>query len=167
MFHTRFATLIAGMALLSAGSSNAFAQGGGLITQKALSLDMSIAIAQGALAKCRADGYKVSVTVLDAEGLVKIAFRDEGAAIHTLDVSRKKAYTALIYRRPSTETVNGWATSKNPVPMIEGTIAMGGGMPIKVGNDVIGAVSVSGAPGWDKDEACSSAGIAKVADKLK
>jgi uncharacterized protein GlcG (DUF336 family) len=49
----------------------------------------------------------------------------------------------------------------------EGTIALGGGVPIKAGNEVIGAIGVSGAPGGEKDEACANAGIQKVADKLK
>jgi len=160
------ATFAAIAGLLAAGSPVARAEQG-LITQKALSLDMAMTIAQGALEKCRADGYHVSLTILDASGAIKISFRDEGASPHTYDVSRKKAYTALIYRRPSTETVEGWAKSKNPVPIIEGTIAMGGGVPIKAGNEIIGAMAVSGAPGWDKDEGCSTAGLAKVADKLK
>ena len=37
-------------------------------------------------------------------------------------------------------------------PAIEGTIDMGGGIPILAGNEVIGAIAVSGAPGWDQDE---------------
>jgi uncharacterized protein GlcG (DUF336 family) len=54
-----------------------------------------------------------------------------------------------------------------PNPPIEGTIDMGGGLPILVGREVIGAVAVSGAPGWEMDEACAKAGLARVADKLK
>jgi uncharacterized protein GlcG (DUF336 family) len=54
-----------------------------------------------------------------------------------------------------------------PNPPIEGTIDMGGGIPILAGNEVIGAIAVSGAPGWEMDEACAKAGLAKVADKLK
>ena len=54
-----------------------------------------------------------------------------------------------------------------PNPPVEGTIDMGGGLPIMVGKDVIGAIAVSGAPGWPMDEACAKAGLEKVADKLK
>ena len=53
------------------------------------------------------------------------------------------------------------------MPNIEGTTGVAGGVPIRLGNDAIGAVGVSGAVGGDKDEACANAGIAKVADKLK
>ena len=49
---------------------------------------------------------------------------------------------------------------------LSGVIAAQGALPIKLGDEVIGAVGVSGAPGGDKDEACSKAGIDKVAAEL-
>jgi len=174
MSHRLFAPLVA--AVLSAGASTARAEQG-LIIHKALSLDMAMGIAQGSLEKCRAQNYKCAVMVLDAAGRTLIALQDDGAMLHRFDVSRKKAYTALVYRRPSKEVVEGWSakTASSPPlvegtmpnPPIEGTIDMGGGIPIFAGNEVIGAVAVSGAPGWDMDEACAKAGLAKVADKLK
>jgi uncharacterized protein GlcG (DUF336 family) len=138
-------------------------------TEKALSLDMARAIAQGALEKCRADGYHVSVTVLDRDGLVKAAFRDDDAGPHTIVTSRRKAFTSVTFRQPSAD----WAKRVLTDPAVaglkdtEGTIAIGGGVPIKAGNEVIGAIGVSGAPGGEKDEACANGGIQKVADKLK
>ena len=48
-----------------------------------------------------------------------------------------------------------------------GVLASVGGMPIKVGDEVIGGVGVSGAPGGHNDEACAVAGLAKVADQLR
>jgi uncharacterized protein GlcG (DUF336 family) len=53
------------------------------------------------------------------------------------------------------------------MPNVEGTTGLGGGVPIKAGNEVIGAVGVSGAVGGDKDEICANAGIGKVAAQLK
>ena len=124
----------------------------GLIAQKALSLDMAMSIAQGALEKCRASNWKCGVAVLDASGAPLIMLHDDGAMLHRWDISRKKAYTALLYRRPSKEVVEGWSkkTLENiplqegtlPSPPVVGTIAMGGGLPILVGKDVIGAVAV-------------------------
>jgi uncharacterized protein GlcG (DUF336 family) len=140
-----------------------------VLTEKALSLDMAHAIAQGALEKCRADGYHVSVTVLDRDGLVKAAFRDDGAGPHTIVTSRRKAFTSVTFRQPSAD----WAKRVLTEPAVaglkdtEGTIALGGGVPIKAGNEVIGAIGVSGAPGGEKDEACANAGVQKLADKLK
>jgi len=169
MLKTHFATLL--LLAITARAEQ------GLITQKALSLDMAMSMAQGSLEKCRTNGYKCAIVVLDATGRTIIAFQDDGAQLHRFDVAHKKAYTALVYRRPSKDVVEGWSKKTAeptpllegtmPNPPIEGTIDMGGGIPIMVGKDVIGAIAVSGAPGWDMDEACAKAGLAKVADKLK
>ena len=176
MSKTRLATLAALIALIAAGASISRAEQG-LLTHKALSLDMAMAMAQGSLEKCRSMNYKCAIAVLDATGRTIIAMQDDGAMLHRFDVAHKKAYTALVYRRPSKDVVEGWskktvgsiplAEGTMPSPPIEGTIAMGGGLPIKVGNDVIGAIAVSGAPGWPLDEACAQAGLDKIADKLK
>jgi uncharacterized protein GlcG (DUF336 family) len=141
----------------------------GVISEKALSLNLAEAIAQAALAKCRADGNHVSVTVVDRDGLVKIAFRDDGASPHTIVTSRRKAFTSVTFKQPSGQ----WAQRVLTEPAIAGlkdtagTIALGGGVPIKAGGEVIGAIGVSGSPGAQKDEACADAGIAKAADELK
>lgn len=137
-----------------------------LITQKVLSLDVASAIAHGALDQCRADGFRVSVTVVDGSGLIKVQMHDDGASPHTMDFSRRKAYSAFTFKRTSGDTGKAWAAAP-PAPLIADAVGTPGGVPIKAGNDVIGAVGVSGAPGGDKDEVCSNAGIAKVATKLK
>jgi uncharacterized protein GlcG (DUF336 family) len=138
-----------------------------LLTQRALSNEAALAIANGTLEKCHADGYKISLTILDGSGLVKIQLRGDGTGPHTLEHSRRKAYTALTFKRTSAETAKAWASSPTPPPVIEGTVAAAGGVPIRAGNDVIGSIGVSGAPGGEKDEACAVAGIAKIADQLK
>jgi uncharacterized protein GlcG (DUF336 family) len=148
-------------------STSSFSQAQGLMTQRSLSEQAALSVAQGALDKCHADGYHVSVTVLDASGLVKLQIRGDGTGPHTLEHGRRKAYTALTFKRTSAETAQAWAAAGTPPPLIEGTVAAGGGVPIKAGNEVIGAVGVSGAPGADKDEACANAGIAKIQDLLK
>jgi uncharacterized protein GlcG (DUF336 family) len=167
-FYMPFARLVFSLALpATVAAVPAVAQE--VVTEKALSLDMAHAIAQGALEKCRTDGYHVSVTMLDRDGLVKAAFRDDGAGPHTIVTSRRKAFTSVTFRQPSVD----WAKRVLTDPAVaglkdtEGTIALGGGVPIKAGNEVIGAIGVSGAPGGEKDEACANAGIQKVADKLK
>ena len=155
--------------MLTATVPKSFAQG--LVTQKALSLEMAQAIVQGVVDRCRADGFRVSVTVVDGSGLLKAFLRDEGTGPHTIDLSRRKAYTALTFASrwgSSGEAAKAWgSTLGSPMPNVEGTAGVGGGVPIKVGSVAIGAVGVSGAVGGDKDEICANAGIAKVADKLK
>lgn len=154
--------LVPAVALAQQGAKPA----AGLLTERALSLDLAADVARGAIEKCRADGYRTSVAILDSAGIVKVSVRDDGTSPHTVEVARKKAYTALIYRRPSMDTAKAWATQVPP-PSIEGTIALGGGFPIRAGDQVVGAIGVSGAPGQDKDEACANAGIAAVAARLK
>jgi uncharacterized protein GlcG (DUF336 family) len=142
-----------------------------LITQKAIPVELALVIAQGAMEQCRADGFHVSVSVIDRSGLLKAFLRDEGTGPHTIDLSRRKAFTALTFANrwaTSGEAAKAWkSTLGSPMPNVEGAVGVAGGVPIKVGNDTIGAVGVSGAVGGDKDEACAKAGIAKIADKLK
>ena len=138
-----------------------------LLTQKALSEQAALAVAEGALEKCHADGFHITVIVLDASGLIKVQVRGDGTGPHTLEHGRRKAYTALTFKRTSAETAKAWAAAQTPPPVIEGTVAAAGGVPIKAGDDVIGAIGVSGAPGGDKDEACANAGIARIQDLLK
>ena len=174
MSKNHVAMFLAVAAMLGSGVARAEQ---GLIVHKALSLDMALAMAHGSLDKCRQMNYNCAITVLDATGRTSSPCRMTAPALHRFDVARKKAYTALVYRKPSKEVVEGWSKKTaqptpllegtEPNPPIEGTIDMGGGLPIIVDKETIGAIAVSGAPGWDMDEACAKAGLAKVADKLK
>jgi uncharacterized protein GlcG (DUF336 family) len=148
---------------LSAGCGSAFGQQ--VISQKALSLDLAQLIARAALDKCRESGYHSTVTVVDTAGLVKVTLRDDGTSPQTIDVSRRKAFTAMVYKRPSSATLKTYQTNP-PWPGVEGTIPLGGGVPIFAGREIIGGVGVSGAPGADKEEACADAGVAKAKDIL-
>ncbi len=155
----------ASFAAIAAFSSPAGAQG--VLTQKNISLAMAQTIANGALAQCQSMGFKVSVTVLDREGLVVVSLRGDGAGLHTPEGADRKAYTARTYRSPSANFAKRVQTDAAYAPAMQYSrvLALGGGLPIKVGDEVIGAVGVSGSPG--KDDVCSQAGIDKVADQLK
>ena len=152
-------------ALAAAFSAGAFAQG--LPTQKVLTVDVAETIAQESMAKCRADGYKVTVTVVDGANVLKAFLRDDGASMATVEVGRMKANSVMAFGRPSGPPANLPPGQPAPPPVLPGTINAMGGVPIKVGDQLIGAVSVSGAPGGEKDAACANAALAKVADKLK
>jgi len=147
-------------------SSPANAQG--VLAERNVSLGLAIAIAQSALESCRASGFHVSVTVVDRAGQVRVALRDDGSSPHTFENSQRKAYTARTFRIPSAEFATRMAGDPVKAQLVlPGVIALAGALPIKVGDDIIGAVGVSGAPGGEKDEACAKAGIDKVADQLK
>ena len=158
---------IAGLSLVSAlvcvASVNAE-----LLSHKDLSVGVATTIARTAIDTCKAQGYNISVNVLGREGQVVVAARGEGAGFNTMENSMKKAYTARTMRRPSGEFAD--AVKNNPTAgalFLTNIVPARGALPIRVGDDVIGAVGVSGAPGGDKDEACAKAGIDKVAAELK
>jgi uncharacterized protein GlcG (DUF336 family) len=139
-----------------------------LLTQKAISTPLALTIAQTAYDSCIQQGHHVSVTVVGAEGQVLVAIRGDNASPHTFENSQRKAYTSRTFRAPSGEFAQ--RLKDNPtlgVVHLSGVIAAQGALPIKVGETVIGAVGVSGAPGGDKDEACAKAAIDKIADQLK
>jgi len=155
----------AAIGLICALASPARAQ---LLNEKSLSAATAMTIAQTALETCTKQGYHVSVHVLGRYGEVLVAVRGDGAPPHTMENSQRKAYTARTFRIPSGEFAQ--RVKDNPsisAVHLSGIIAAQGALPIKVGDDVIGAVGVSGAPGGEKDEACAKAGLEKVADQLK
>jgi uncharacterized protein GlcG (DUF336 family) len=139
-----------------------------LLNEKSLSIASALAVAEAAYESCRAQGYHVSVHVVGREGQVLVGLRGDGSSPHTFENSQRKAYTARTFRTTSGEFAQ--RVKDNPGPgatVLTGIVAIQGGVPIRVGDDVIGAVGVSGAPGGDKDEACSKAGIDKIADQLR
>jgi uncharacterized protein GlcG (DUF336 family) len=150
--------------LASAFAAAGFAQ---LPTMKMLTVDVAQSIAQEAMMKCRADGYHVTVQVVDSGNFLKAFVRDDGAGLATIDVARMKATSVILQNRPSGPPANLAPGAPVPPPVIPGTINAMGGVPIKVGEQTIGAVAVSGAPGGDKDAACANAALMKLADKLK
>ena len=108
-----------------------------------------------------------SVTVVDSANNLKAFLRDDGAAMATVEIGRMKINSVMAFGRASGPPANLPAGAPIPPPILPGTINAEGGLPIKVGDQLIGAVSVSGAPGGDKDAVCGNAGLAKVVDKLK
>ena len=136
--------------------------------EKNVSMAMALAIIQGTIEQCTKDGYKVSVVIVDKAGNVAASVRGDGTNPHTMEFGRLKAYTSRTRGQTSLEFMKVTSDPANAyLKQIPNTVAVGGGVPIKVGNEVIGAVGVSGAPGGEKDEVCANAGIAKVADALK
>ena len=145
--------------------STAFAQG--LPSQKVITVDLAETMAQAAMAKCRADGYKVTVMVVDHANMMKALLRDDGAGMATIEVARMKNNSVMSFGRASGPPPNLPPGAPVPAPVVPGTINAMGGVPIKVGDTMIGSIAVSGAPGGDKDASCANAGLAKVADKLR
>ena len=152
-------------ALMAAGASSSHAQ---VITHRDVGVRMGLAIAEAALSECEAMGNSVSVAVVDRAGRLRVFLQADKANPHNIELARRKAYTARTFNRTSAE----WAKRTVDMPEIAAqreltdVIALRGGVPIKVGNETIGAVGVSGASS-EGDAKCAMAGIAKVADQLR
>src|ERR1700704_7093147 len=136
--------------------------------EKNVSMAMAMAIIQGTLEQCTKDGYKVSITIVDKGGNVAASIRGDGTNPHTMEFSRLKAYTSrtrgqtsLAFMKLTSDPASAY------LRQIPNVVAVGGGVPIKVGNEVIGAAGASGAPGGGKDEGCVFAGSARVEAALK
>ncbi|MBI1778475.1 MAG: heme-binding protein [Proteobacteria bacterium] len=152
-----------GLALLMGSAADAQ-----LLERKDLSYAIAKTIAEGAVESCQAKGYRVSAVVVNRGGETLVAFRGDGSGPHTMENARRKAYTAMTFRQPTTAYAKRFADNDPTVRQqvtLPNVIAIGGGLPIKVGEDVIGGAGVSGSPGVD--EPCVQAGIDKVADLLK
>ncbi len=137
-------------------------------TEKNVSMKMALTIIEGTMEHCTKDRYKISITIVNKAGNVAAQLRGDGSSPHTMEFSRLKAYTARTRGQTSLEFKILTDKPENAyLKQIPQTVAVGGGVPIKAGGEVIGAVGVSGAPGGEKNEACAMAGLAKVADYLK
>ena len=130
-----------------------------------LPLAMATKAAATAQEKCKQDGYRVSVAVVDRAGTLKVLMRGDGAGPHSIDSSAKKAYTAASLRKPTSEYVD--TLTKNPAvqglrDVNDRILILGGGLPIDIGGEIVGGIGVGGAPGGHLDEACAQAGLDSI-----
>ena len=117
---------------------------------------------QASLDACSKDGYRVSVAIVDRAGVLRGMARSDGAGPHTVDSSRKKAYTAASLRRPTTELaelVTKVQALQALRDMNDQVLILGGGLPIEIGGEIVGGIGVGGAPGAHLDDACAQAGL--------
>ena len=131
---------------------------------KRLSLDSAMRIAQGTIEECRKQGYQVSVTVVDRNGIPQVMHRDSLAPPVSIGISKDKAYTAANFGSAAgaLDRLKG-----SPLYNRDGLAMMEGGILVEAGGQIYGAVGVSGAPGGDIDESCAKAGIASVVEDLE
>ena len=138
------------------------------LTQKNVSMEQAVQIVQAATEFCKESDPRISIAVLDRDGLIRLLVRTNGAQPHNLDLARRKAYTAKTFKMTSADWTKRTApgTDLEAQRQLEDTIALGGGVPIMIGTDAIGAVGVSG-NSQTGDEACAKAGIAAIQSQLK
>lgn len=141
----------------------------GVRSERAMSLPLASQIAAEAVSACAANGYAVSAAVVDRAGVVRALLRADNAGAHTIGASQQKAWTSASAKNTTLAMMEG--SQKNPAAAnlgdIPGFLLLGGGVPIKVGNETIGAVGVGGAPGGHLDEQCAVAALEKVKGQLQ
>jgi uncharacterized protein GlcG (DUF336 family) len=137
-------------------------------THKVLPAALAVEAAQAAITACKAQGYTVTVTIADRAGTPILLLVGDGARYLTREVTRRKAYTAALWQMSTGEFTKRFPTPTGFNPTVyDRRLATGqGGVPIKVGNETIGAIAAASAPGGDKDEACALAGLDKIKDQL-
>ena len=123
-----------------------------------------------AVASCAKQGYAETAVLVDADGVRQAVLRGDKAGSHSLDSAFDKAYTAASFKSDTTalfersKTVPGFSNLFTQLPHL---MLFGGGIVIKVGDEVVGAIGAAGAPGANLDDACAKAGIDAIRDRLK
>lgn len=157
---TKTTCLLATALIASIITTNAYANDGDLtVSVKRLTLETARKIAIAAIAECRKQGYQVSVTVVDRNGIPQVMERDTIAPPISAAVSKDKAYTSANFSTPSGEMSR---FKDSPLYHRDGLQMSAGGLLIEAGGYIYGAVGVSGAPGGDIDESCAKAGLDSV-----
>jgi len=139
-----------------------------LIAQNRLSYALAKTIADDTMDTCITRGSRISVHVVDQAGETIIALRGDGARPHTFDNSREKAYTAMTFGRPSQAMEDEYIAGdlmRAQQADFPNVVALGGGLPIRAGEEIVGGVGVSGGPA--PTELCAQAGLDAVADQLQ
>jgi uncharacterized protein GlcG (DUF336 family) len=142
---------------------------GALVSYQMMKPEIALALAQATMDDCRARGYQVSVTVSDRFGLPQVVLRDRYAGPHTLETSRRKAWTAASFRTDTMafSELTQAGQDLSGIRHVSQAMAVGGGIPIEAAGTLVGAVGVSGAPGGDLDHACAETGIEAIAVDLE
>ena len=163
MYYTLKSAIGIGIAAILSGP----AAGQGVVMQRNLSLGMAKTIAEATLAECRSKGFHTAAAVVDRAGQVMVILRDEEASAQTAEMARRKAYTAKMFRMNTLEFQK--RTAEEPYRAqrdVADILALPGGVPILVGNEIIGGAGSSGS-NLTQDDACAKAGVAAVASLLK
>jgi uncharacterized protein GlcG (DUF336 family) len=156
-------------ALVLAASAQPAAEAEGLVSAKRLSASLAAELVMGAVTACAQKNYQVAAVVLDYSGVQQAALRGDGAAGQNVLNATDKAYTAASFGMDTAELVerSKTGTVSSAFAKVPHLLLNAGGVVIKVGDEVIGAIGVSGAPGGDNDVICAKAALEKIKDRMK
>jgi uncharacterized protein GlcG (DUF336 family) len=163
------------LAIVAAFAAFALESANAQVGKSGYSLPLALAVkaATKAIASCASNGYPVSAVVVDPSGVIKLEAKGDYSTIHTTTSAFRKAYTVVTFGpifRFDASSAFAALVAKNPngaaLATLPNIAPLAGGVAIKAGDEVVGALGVSGSPGGDKDEACAQAGVASIKDDL-
>jgi uncharacterized protein GlcG (DUF336 family) len=155
-------------AILALLATAAMAESGTYATRN-LTPETALKAAQAAMAKCRAEGFQVTVAVVDRSGITQVVLRDRFAPPHTADTAQRKAATAINFKMATSELDRELQAGRPTAGIrhLPGVVAIAGGVPIEAAGSLVGAIGVSGAPGPANDERCAHHGVKAIAEDLE
>lgn len=162
MKYNSFTALLVGSIVFTANAESS------VIVQKNLTFELADRLAQSVINDCSKMTYNVTVTVVDRAGIPLVVKRMDNAGPHTLEASRMKAFTSLTTKN-TTENLMRNAKSQSyaaNMSYLPGFLLLAGGVPVKSGDQVIGAIGVGGAPNGHQDEACAHEGLKSIETEL-
>lgn len=155
------------IALLATLSMATALQAEDVLSVKNIGMELARDLATKAVESCRDMGYQVSAVVVDRNGILRAALRDDLAARFTLQIAEEKANATIMSGIASGEFRASRQDIRPELNHINGLIMMQGALPISSGGHRIGALGVSGAPGGDKDETCAQKALAALEERIQ
>src|SRR4030081_216386 len=139
-----------------------------VVKKLSISSELAQKMVNAAVAKARELGVSENVAVLDDGGNLKAFSRMDGSPILCIEMAQNKAYTALfgVSTQEFFDFIQGDPSLLAGIPTLARVAAWGGGFPIKVNGEVVGAIGVSGAPAVQNDVDCARAALALVSDAV-
>lgn len=134
---------------------------------KTITMELARDIADESIKACRKLGYQVSAVVVDRNGLIQVALRDDVATRFTLQIAEEKANSVILSGINSGEFRKSRDDIRPELNHMKGIIIMQGALPIEIAGSLIGAVGVSGAPGGDLDERCAQQALDKLSERIE
>ena len=162
ILNRRVGAALAGVALVSSAAAQT------LPTHR-IPAALAVEAASEAVAACAKQGYHETAQVVDADGVIIATVRGDGVGAHSLDSALDKAFTAASFKSDTlalAERAKG-EDSIAPLAKLPHVMFFGGGVPIKLGDETIGAIGAAGAPGAKLDDGCARAAIDKIKDRLQ
>lgn len=138
-----------------------------VITQRSVGMELARDLAQASVDACRADGWQVTAVVVNRAGDIQAVLRDSLASRYTIQIAQEKAESVILSGAASADFRRNRQDIRMEMNHVRGILMLEGGVPIRAGGALIGALGVSGAPGGEKDERCALAALEKLRERLE